>query len=27
VDYIAVESQKGRPGWPSPVNRTEIIRE
>jgi molybdate/tungstate transport system substrate-binding protein len=27
VDYIASEARKGRPGWPSPINNTEIIRE
>jgi molybdate/tungstate transport system substrate-binding protein len=27
VDYIASEARKGRPGWPAPLNRTEIIRE
>jgi molybdate/tungstate transport system substrate-binding protein len=27
VDYIAAEARKGRPGWPAPLNRTEIIRE
>jgi molybdate/tungstate transport system substrate-binding protein len=26
VAYIAGEAQKGRPGWPTPINRTEIIR-
>jgi molybdate/tungstate transport system substrate-binding protein len=26
VEYITVESQKGRPGWPTPMNRTEIVR-
>ncbi len=27
VDYIASEARKGRPGWPAPLNKTEIIRE
>jgi molybdate/tungstate transport system substrate-binding protein len=27
VDYISSESRKGRPGWPAPINNTEIIRE
>jgi molybdate/tungstate transport system substrate-binding protein len=26
VAYIAVEAQKGRSGWPMPINRTEIVR-